>query len=68
MRHTYATYHLAAFNDIGKLSLQMGNSPQVIHSNYKGLVGKADAERFWSLRPATTDAEKIVPMKAAASA
>jgi integrase len=65
MRHSYATYHLAAFNDIGKLSLQMGNSPQVIHSAYKGLVSKADAERFWNLRPAADAAGKIVPMKAA---
>ena len=60
MRHTYATYSLAAFNDIGKLSLQMGNSPQVIHSAYKGLVSKADAERFWALRPAADVARKIV--------
>lgn len=64
LRHSFATYHLAAFNDIGKLSLQMGNSPQVIHSNYKGLTSKADAERFWALRPATNAAEKIVAMKA----
>jgi integrase len=63
MRHTFATYHLAAHNDIGKLSLQMGNSPQVIHSAYKGLVSKADAERFWNLRPAAGAAEKIVAMK-----
>ncbi len=66
MRHTYATYSLAAFNDIGKLSLQMGNSPQVIHSAYKGLVSKADAERFWALRPAPDAARKIVPMAAQA--
>ena len=65
MRHTFATYHLAAFNDIGKLSLQMGNSPQVIHSAYKGLVSKADAERFFALRPSADAAEKIAPMKAA---
>lgn len=63
MRHSYATYHLAAFNDIGTLSLQMGNSPQVIHSAYKGLISKADAERFWALRPAANAAEKIVAMK-----
>ncbi len=60
MRHTFATYHLAAFNDIGKLSLQMGNSAQVIHSAYKGLVSKADAEKFFALRPSDAGAEKIV--------
>jgi hypothetical protein len=58
MRHTFATYHLAAFNDIGKLSLQMGNSPQVIQSAYKGLVSKADATRFFSLRPAAGAARR----------
>ncbi len=62
MRHTYATYSLAAFNDIGKLSLQMGNSPQIIHAAYKGLVRNAEAERFWSLRPATDSGAKIVPI------
>ncbi|MGO9246009.1 MAG: tyrosine-type recombinase/integrase [Verrucomicrobiia bacterium] len=64
LRHSFATYHLAAFNDIGRLSLQMGNSPHVIHSAYKGLVSKADAERFWALRPAADASEKIVAMKA----
>jgi len=68
LRHSYATFHLAAFNDIGKLALQMGNSPQVIHSAYKGLVTKTDAERFFALRPAADAAGKIVPMKAAANA
>lgn len=64
MRHTFATYHLAAYNDIGKLSLQMGNSPQVIHAAYKGLVSKADAERFWALRPAAAGDNKIVAFAA----
>ncbi len=63
MRHTYATYQLAAFNDIGKLSLQMGNSAQVIHSAYKGLVSKAEAERFFALRPAANATTNIVPMQ-----
>lgn len=64
MRHTYATFHLAQHNDIGKLSLQMGNSATVIHSNYKGLISTADAARFWALRPAA-GADNIVPMKVA---
>ncbi len=64
MRHTYATYSLAAFNDIGKLTLEMGNSASVVHANYKGLASRADAERFFVLRPPADDAEKIVAMKA----
>lgn len=62
LRHTYATFHLAQHNDIGKLSLLMGNSASVIHRNYKGLTGKTDAERFWALRPAADSSEKIVAM------
>jgi len=64
MRHTFATYHLAAFNDIGKLALMMGNSAQVIHSAYKGLVSKADGERFFALRPAAAGDNKIVAFAA----
>jgi integrase len=62
MRHTYATFSLAAFNDIGRLALEMGNSASVVHANYKGLASRADAERFFALRPVADAAEKIVAM------
>ena len=54
-----------AFNDIGKLSLQMGNSAPVIHSAYKGLVSKAEAERFLALRPVADVTTKIVALQRA---
>lgn len=62
-----ASERLAAFTDIGKLSLQMGNSASVIHAAYKGLVSKTDVERFLALRPDAGASEKIVAMKAVAN-
>jgi hypothetical protein len=40
----------------------------MIHRHYKALVTKAEAERFFALRPAGDAAQKIVPMKQAANA
>ena len=46
----------------------MGHSnPRIVHDHYKALVTKADAERFFALRPAVDAAEKIVAMKAVAN-
>jgi integrase len=63
LRHSFASYHLAAYNDTVRTAFLMGHSnPRIVHDHYKALVSKADAERFWALRPATDAATKIVPM------
>jgi integrase len=64
LRHTAATYAYAATQDAVRVSAMLGNSPDVLHRHYRGLATKAEAERFWALRPATDAAEKIVPMAA----
>jgi integrase len=53
LRHTFATYHVAAFNDPGKCSMLMGHegNPTMLHRHYRGLATKAEAEKFWALRP-----------------
>ena len=68
LRHSFGSYHLAAHNDTVRTAFQMGHTnPRIVHDHYKALVTKADAERFWALRPAADAAGKIVPMKAAAN-
>jgi len=51
LRHTYCSYHLCAFEDIGKTSHYAGNSPTVIKSNYFERVKPKVAKRFWNIQP-----------------
>ena len=52
MRHSYASYHLAKFEDAAKTSLQMGHlRPDVLFNHYRNMVRRTDAERFWSIVP-----------------
>jgi integrase len=53
MRHTYATYHLAKWNDAAKTALQLGHTRgvEVLFNHYRGLAKTAEAEKFWSIMP-----------------
>ncbi len=65
LRHSAATYAFAQSQDAVRVAAMLGHSVDVLHKNYRGLATKADAERFFALRPAADAAEKIVSMKAA---
>jgi len=52
LRHSFGSYHLAHFNDVNALALEMGNSPEMIFNHYRELVQPKDAERFWKITPA----------------
>lgn len=51
LRHTYATFWLAANHDINRLSQLMGNSPKIINAYYKGLATQREASLFWNIYP-----------------
>jgi len=50
MRHTFITMSVALTGDVGRVALVAGNTPEMIHKHYKGLVSKNEAERFFALR------------------
>lgn len=52
LRRSFATYHVAAFNDVGKTSLIMGHrgSTDMIFRHYRGLTTRAQGEAFFALR------------------
>jgi integrase len=51
LRHTFCSCHFALFQNENATAALAGNSPQMIHSNYKGLVTKAEASQWFSVRP-----------------
>jgi integrase len=62
LRHSFASYHLAKYQDAAKLALDMGHSTtKMIFSNYREIVTPEEAERYWQIFPATP-AENVVPM------
>jgi integrase len=53
LRHTFATYAVALLNEPGRVSLWLGHNgnPTMLYRHYRGLASKADAEKFFALRP-----------------
>jgi integrase len=66
LRHSFASYHLARFNDAAKLALQLGHAGQdLIFRHYRELVTPVDAKRYWKIEP-SSKTKKIVPFARAA--
>jgi integrase len=54
-RHSFISYALAIDKDENKIALESGNTPDVIHTNYRALVTREAADRFWKIRPAVVE-------------
>jgi integrase len=52
LRHSFASYRLAATNDAPSVAAELGHtSPQMLYSTYRELVLPEEAERYWKLTP-----------------
>jgi integrase len=51
LRHAFCTYHFAAHANENLTAQQAGNSPAMIHAHYKGLATKAEAQRWFNVKP-----------------
>jgi integrase len=51
LRHTCASMWLAEKQDSGFVSMQLGNSQQILFRHYINLSTKEVAEKFWSIKP-----------------
>ena len=52
LRHSYASFHLARFENAEALALQMGHtSARMIFDHYREVVSPQDAQRYWEIRP-----------------
>jgi integrase len=62
LRHSFASYHLAHFQNAASTALELGHhDSRITFAHYRELVRPKDAGRYWNIRPAKT-AEKVVPM------
>ena len=60
LRHSFASYRLAATNNAPQTALELGHSsPAMLFSNYREVVRPEEAERYWKIEPAA-DAKNVV--------
>jgi integrase len=63
LRHSFASYHLAAFKNAASTALELGHhDSRVTFAHYRELVKPKEAARYWKLKPLKTT--KVVPMVA----
>ena len=52
LRHSFASYHLAAHQDAAKTALQLGHiESRTLFAHYRELVKPEDAKAFWKIFP-----------------
>jgi len=50
LRHSYASYHLAKFQDAAALALQMGHTTtDMLFDHYREVVTPQEAEKYWAI-------------------
>jgi integrase len=58
LRHSYASYRLAAIHDAPRVASELGHtSPQMLYNTYRELVLPAETERYWKIDPAAETEE-----------
>ena len=60
LRHSFASYRLAAIHDAPRVSAELGHtSPQMLYSTYRELVLPEEAARYWHIEPQDTAANVV---------
>ncbi len=65
LRHAFCSYHFALHSNENLTATQAGNSPGMIHSNYKGICTKAEGAAWFAVGP-PKPAENLIQMPASA--
>jgi integrase len=64
LRHSYASYRLAAIQDAPRVASELGHtSPQMLYSTYREVVKPDEALAYWKIEPAT-EAKNVVAFSA----
>ena len=63
LRHSFASYHLARFQDAPRLALELGHTnAHLIFRHYRELVKPPEAQKWWNIMPA--GASNVVALSA----
>jgi integrase len=62
LRHSFISYRLAEIQDINRVALEAGNSPQMIFRHYRELVTPQEAKTWFAIVPDV--ARNVVPIHA----
>ncbi len=66
LRHSFISYRLAVVKDVGAVSLEAGNSAQMIFKHYRQLVTEKQGNEWFSIKPGES-AANVIPLPAAAA-
>ena len=65
LRHSFASYHLAAFKNAASTALELGHhDSRITFAHYRELVKPKNAEKYWNLTPTSDAASKVVSISA----
>ena len=53
LRHSFISYRVAEIQDVAKVALEAGNSPQIIFQHYRELVQPKEAKAWFGIEPAS---------------
>ena len=60
LRHSFASYRLAAIHDAPRVASELGHtSPQMLYSTYRELVLPEEAEHYWKIEPLTDETNVV---------
>jgi integrase len=62
LRHSFISYRLAEIQDVNRVALEAGNSPQMIFRHYRELATPEQARTWFSIAPATGN--KVIAISA----
>ena len=62
LRHSWISYRLAEIQDVNRVALEAGNSPQMIFRHYRELATPEQAHTWFSIAPAAS--EKVIAISA----
>jgi len=54
---------VAQTQDVAKVSLEAGNSPQMIFKHYRELLGPKDADAWFNISPTSETRDKVVKLE-----